>query len=211
MESVLYLKSVIQEVATIESSRTFDTKTPEAYEWKLIKGAVKILEPLKITSNMWEVEKSASINTVIERLHFHHYSLLQFVNYKSNCDYGVSFARYLRRILNERFPNCGSDFAVNRLGNFLDPSKKGINLKALKKYALVKADCYDLAENIGLKNDHKPKDKSLELDKWTKYLYKKAGANEINSEEMGDSELCKEISRYEDEPTCNNSTDILKW
>ena len=65
----------------------------------------------------------------------------EFVNKASNRrdkKKAVAFAKLLRRKLNTRFPEFGTDRLISCFGNMLNPSTKGVHLKLVGKFESTK-------------------------------------------------------------------------
>ena len=119
----------------------------------MIRGAVALLEPIKVSTKIFEAEKHPTINYVVERLFVHQEELDGFIKSSSNCQYGIGFARSLKKNLNLRFPDCGTEVIENRLANFLDPRLKGVHLQMFKKYNDTKDDALWFAKELSLISD----------------------------------------------------------
>ena len=113
MESVLRLKGPLQELFEEDEGDTWKDVGFTAADWKLLAGAVTILKPFLLATKAWEAEATPTINLVVERLYTLHITLNDFTT-QSNCRYALSFARTLKRKLEERFPNQGMDVEDQR-------------------------------------------------------------------------------------------------
>ena len=80
-----------------------------AAQWKLLEGACTNLKHIKETVKALEGEKEPTINKVLERLYVNHQILDDFITDSRNvrCKYEITFARKLKQLLEERFPNKG--------------------------------------------------------------------------------------------------------
>ena len=108
MSSVLHIKPAIQSLCANIAS--WEEKTLDHGEWKLVEGAVNILKPFRETTKILEHEKIPTMNRVIERVFFLQSHLTSFIEYPQNCRFGVSFARELKKNVEKRSP----DFEMNR-------------------------------------------------------------------------------------------------
>ena len=134
MNSVYNLKDVIQALANEDKPENgFEARCPQPYQWKLLKVAITVLEPLKITTKVFEAEKEPTINKVVERYYFHQEDIDECIKNKKNCNHGIGFAKVLKRNLELRVPDCGTDILENRIANFLDPRLKSIHLMNFEK------------------------------------------------------------------------------
>ena len=80
-----------------------------ASDWKLIEGAVELLKPVRDTVKAWEAEKTPTMHRVIERLYTMHSIIDDFIAKPSNNRYGVGFGRELKKQIEVRFPNTGTN------------------------------------------------------------------------------------------------------
>ena len=124
MQSVLKLKEAI--ISLSMRNEEFSARCPSFNQWKLIEGAVEILQPFR--------EKVPTINTVTERLFTMTTYLKDFIKNKNKCRYGITFARTLLTCTEERFPDCGTESIENSAANFLSPHYKGIHLTLFNRF-----------------------------------------------------------------------------
>ena len=54
--------------------------------------------------------------------------LNDFISRTGNCQYGITFARALKKRLFERFPSLGMDMFEKSVANYLDPRYMGLHL-----------------------------------------------------------------------------------
>ena len=120
MESILYLKDVLQSLF-IEDEDLWGPFIFTGSDWKLLLGAVTVLKPFLVATKVLEAEKVPTINSSIEQIYTLHEHLHGFVSNPSNCNYGITFARALKKRLLERFPSCGMTVFEKCVGNYLDP------------------------------------------------------------------------------------------
>ena len=136
MESILYLKDVLQDV---ESSHTeWEEKSLTKVEWKLFEGAAKVLSEFRKTTKLWQYESIPTINLVIDRVYCMEDYLTNFIANRTNEKYGITFAKELKKNLEKRFPNHGLNVDERRAANYLDPRLKGIYLKKFRVFESTK-------------------------------------------------------------------------
>ena len=131
LASVLHARPAL--MSLMASNDNWSDHVITSAEWKLIEGAVAILKVVKTTIKVLEAEKVPTIHRVIERLYTMHSVLDQFINDRRNNMHGVGFARELKKQLEIRFPNTGSENKYRRFGNYLAPQFRGIHLDVLNK------------------------------------------------------------------------------
>ena len=136
MKSVLHLKAAIEDLESREPE--WEDKALSRSEWKLLEGAVKLLEPFKETTKVWQYESIPTINLVVDRIYCMEEELLEFIANRNNDKFGITFAKELKRNLEKRFPNHGLNVFERRAGNYLDPHFKGIHLRKFKKFDSTK-------------------------------------------------------------------------
>lgn len=129
LKSVLHLKKSLQNLAATNENWADHSLT--ASEWKLVEGAVVLLQPVKDTIKAWETEKEPTMHRVVERIYSMHFIIDGFINNPINSRYGIGFARELKRQIEVRFPDKGTGNKLNRLANYLSPQFKGIHLEDL--------------------------------------------------------------------------------
>ena len=147
---------------------------PTFSDFMMIKAAVGVLEKCRVTTKLFEQEKVPTVNIVMDRLYTVDSELDEFINDAENDRMSVNFAVCLRDQLNERFPKFGGNKELNCMGNYLNPTLKGIHLKETKLFEETK----DLMEE--------------KLGDW-----KKEGEGLDNPTEEDDSEPPKKISPTE--------------
>ena len=60
-----------------------------AADWKLVEGAVVLLQPVRDTIKAWEGEKDSTMHRVIERIYTMHCIIDEFLGDPSNSRHGV--------------------------------------------------------------------------------------------------------------------------
>ena len=93
-------------------------------EWKLVSGAVALLEPVRDTVEALEGEKEPTMDRVLERIYTMHS--------------GIGFGRELKRQIERRFPEKGTTKPLACMANYLSPKLKGIHLEESDKLESTK-------------------------------------------------------------------------
>ena len=161
-----------------------------------------------MTTQIFEAEKTPTINRVIERYHVHQEELGEFIRNKKNCQYGVGFARALKRNLEKRVPDCGSEIMENRIANLLDPCTKGVHLRLFDKFEVTKEDALEVAKTLGVVNEMTSTNNNEELSATLsprsklkrKYLQKKS--------DVFVSPIEKEFKKFDSLPEASKDGDI---
>ena len=123
MDSVTYHEECLENLA---KEGHLSGLVPTISEFLLI----KVLEEC----NIWEAEKTPTINLVIDRVYTMIENLKKFASTASNSGSGIMLARELIKQLETRFLAYSSRVDLNCYGNYLDPSLKGLHLKLLENF-----------------------------------------------------------------------------
>ena len=216
MSSVLYLKKPLMNL--MASQDGWAEHELSAGDWKLIEGAVQLLEPVQHTIKIWEVEKVPTMYTVIERIYTMHAVIDEFIVNPRNNRFGIGFARELKKNIEKRFPNTGTDDKVRRMANYLAPQYKGIHLEATNKLESTKDEIKE--EFTGLGDDHGEPEQDNPDDgaplsptsRLRKKLLDKQQRTQIEGFlEERISPIEREILRYEAFSLPSKSVDVLMW
>ena len=166
LSSVQHLQKPIMTLTSTRENWHKHNITP--WEWKLISGAVALLEPVKDTVEALEGEKEPTMNRVIERLYSMHCMLDEFVADPSNS--GVGFGRELKRQIERRFPEKGTTKPLPCMANYLAPNLKGIHLEELNKLESTKDliqqewDKMQLGDESILSGTGEPEEEEVEME-----------------------------------------------
>ena len=207
MESIFYLKPVLNDLMEVDDK--WIEFSLQFREWKLLEGAVKLLKPFLVATKVLEAESTPTINLVIEQVFKLKSSLEVFIAKPQNCQYGVTFARYLLKHLEKRFPNCGADRFERSAANYVDPRLKGVHLGKLNMLE-------DTKERIDLNYstpeddeeiDSEREETNLELSPTSKLL-KQA---RVKRSEHSASKLKLEMEKYESYSFAPRDSNILYW
>ena len=213
MESVLHLKEAIKKLC--DENDDWADKTIARSGWKLIEGAVEILKPIRDTIKALEGEKEPTMHRVLERLYDNHYLLNKFINDKDNCQFGIGFARSLKRNLERRFPNRGCDVKERRFANYLAPQFKGVHLLTSNKLESTKEEIEAASnelENIAFDDSEVVDDieSDIELSPTSKLL-KQSQAKFPQALTKNRSKIRLEMDRYESFSLVSKHVNVLNW
>ena len=112
---------------------------PSFSNFSMIKAGCKILKPCQVTTKLFEIEKTPTIPLLVERLFTMDKELEELEDGLERDDpKAAEFAQVLRQELEARFPSFGTENLPNAMGNYLNPSLKGVHIAHLKKMDEVK-------------------------------------------------------------------------
>ena len=134
LSSCLRLQKPLMHLTSSKENWHKHNLTPS--EWRLIGVAVALLEPVRDTVLALEGEKEPTMDRVLERIYTMHCLLDEFISNPSNS--GIGFGRELRRQLEKRFPEKGTNNPLACMANFLSPKLKGIDLEESDKLESTK-------------------------------------------------------------------------
>ena len=146
MISVQHLKDPIKKLC--DENDDWSDKGLDRAGWKLLDGAVKVLKPIKDTVKAFEGEKEPTIHRVLERIYFNHYILNKFISDPINCNFGIGFARTLKRNIEKRFPNKEVAVDIRRFANYLAPQFKGVHLVNCNRLESTKDEIEALSNRL---------------------------------------------------------------
>ena len=106
----------------------------------MVEGSVKVLKHVRDTVKAWEGEKEPTIHRVVERIYTMHSVIDDFVTNVDNNRYGIGFAKELKKQIEKRFPNIGTENKLRRFANYLAPAYKGIHLETVNKLQETKVE-----------------------------------------------------------------------
>ena len=221
LSSVLHLKKPIQKLTSSKESLTPHALSPG--EWKLLEGSVKLLKPIRDTIKAWEAEKEPTMHRVVERLYSMHCILDDFIQNPTNNQYGVGFARELKKQIENRFPNKGTDNKFRRMANYLAPQFKGMHLEledkldTAKNYIKEEVNKIDMAHiqsPAEIQNPESNQVPEVTLSPNTKLRMRMKQRNHrlmtLNIDDLL-SPLDREMKRYESFSIADKHINILKW
>ena len=127
LSSVLKLSRALRHLAENDDSAEWTDKVPTLAEFKLLRSLQEILERIKICCKIWESDTRPTIQTVITELFDIRDILQRKVNARER--YVSVFAKELLRLIERRFPKCGTTVPLNIISHLLDPAWQGCLLK----------------------------------------------------------------------------------
>ena len=127
VSTTIDLKSPLQRISQNDTDLLWSEVIPNPAEFQLLESLVQILERVKVASKLWEGDTKPTIQNVIPEL-FDIKDTLEKKNRRRE-RYVSVFARELLKLIEERFPNCGTDNDLNCIAHFLDPEYRGVCLK----------------------------------------------------------------------------------
>ena len=214
MESVLHLKDAIKKL--FDENDDWADKTIDRAEWKLIEGAVEILKPIRETIKAFEGEKEPTMHRVLERLYHNHYLLNKFINNRNHCNYGIGFARSLKRNIEKRSPNKGMEVQERRFANYLAPQFKGVHLLTENRLQSTKDEIeaasnkLDNVEEDNAEQEDSDSDNNVELSPTSK-LMKQSQARFDFSNRRNLTKIRIEMEKFEVFSMASKDVDILQW
>ena len=223
LASVLHLKKPLTNIlATYDEWAEHELTVSD---WKLIEGAVELLKPVKDTVKAFEAEKEPTMHRVIERIYSMKSQIDAFIGKPSNNRYGIGFARELKKQIEVRFPDTGSQNKLRCFANFLAPQYKGIHLEAIGKLDTTKDNIkrevnrfnIDMEEESELNEgfieddaeDIPPLSPTSMLRKQMKARHQRTTTDNYLDNTL--SPIDKEIKRFETFSIATKDVDILMW
>lgn len=130
--TTIKLKTPLQQVTQADTTLEWDELVPNAAEWKLLESLVEILARIKVANKNWEGDLKPTIQNVIPEL----YNIKDTLDKKKrNREVYISvLARELQKLIDQRFPNCGTTDEQNCIAHLLDPEYQGVVLKQYGVY-----------------------------------------------------------------------------
>ena len=132
MKSIFHLKPALEDLEITEPD--WEDKSLSKTDWKLLRGAINLLETFRDTTKIWQFESIPTVNLVIDRVFCMEEELKTFISDARNDQFGITFAKELMKNLEKRFPNHGLEVFERRAANYLDPHFKGIHLRKFKYF-----------------------------------------------------------------------------
>ena len=217
MKSIYYLKHAIEDLESRESD--WEDKALYKSDWKLLEGAIHVLETFRETTKLWQYEAIPTLNMVVDRVYCMEEELKAFISDATNDKFGVTFAKELKKNLEKRFPNHGMDVLERRAANYLDPHLKGIHLRKFKYLDLTKneiekhstsdqeervEDNYGIA-NLDNNNDAAPGDEMSPTARLRLEM------QEMEPPSMQISKIKTEMAVYDTLEVIAKDADVLMW
>ena len=85
MKSVLRLKEPLDLLFAEDPDGLWSAKQITLAEWKLMQGAVEVLEEVEVVTKAWEVEVSPTMNGVLEQIYNLTTKLQEFISSPQKC------------------------------------------------------------------------------------------------------------------------------
>ena len=131
LESCLKLQPALTHLKVYDRSGTWSETVPNLREFDIVKAVHQCLQPAKIATKTWELDRKASIHEVVKQLYNMKMALEDLANTSA---YVKTFARNFLKQIQKRFKNCGTTSSLLNIAHFLDPSEKGCVLKVFGVY-----------------------------------------------------------------------------
>jgi len=125
--TTITLKPPLQRIQQHDTDLRWDDVMPNAAEFNLLESLVEILSRVKVANKNWEGDLKPTIQNVIPDL-FDIKDTLER-KHKNKERYVSVFARELKKLIENRFPKCGTENVLNCIAHLLDPEYKGVILK----------------------------------------------------------------------------------
>ena len=217
LKSVQHLKKPLQNLA--DEKEEWADHAITRNEWKQIEGAVKVLTPVKAMIKKLETEKEPTMHEVTAELFKIHHILQSFINNRNNCGFGIEFARELKKQIEKRFPDRGTDRQERRIANYLAPQYRGAHLGPVGKLESTKDEIKEKVKDEGTENETENEDDILlqrptnvELSPTSKLIRQHEerlkGSHTNNTEK---SKVEREMDRYERFSNPGQNVNVLKW
>ena len=216
LESVLHLKKPLKKLFDDKESweEHFLTNT----EWKLVEGATKCLKAVKRMIKKLEAEKEPTINKVITEVFNAQTILRNFINTPGNCGYGIMFARELKKQIEVRFPDKGTDRVQRRMANYLDPKLRGAHLDQYEKLESTKQEIEDKIKSYEIVMEENGTEEvatndDLELSPNSRLIRRHMAKIQSARTRFGENQnkIRKEMDRYESFSIPGKNVTTLDW
>lgn len=125
--TTIVLKPPLQRIQQRDTDQRWADVMPNAAEFNLLESLVEILSRVKVANKNWEGDLKPTIQNVIPEL-FDIKDTLE-KKHKNKERYVSVFARELKKLIEGRFPNSGTENVLNCIAHLLDPEYKGVILK----------------------------------------------------------------------------------
>ena len=127
LSSLLRLQPALSYLSYSDMSDTWSEKVPSNVEFKVLGALQKVLEVFKITTKQWESDTSPTIHLVVKEL----WNISDVLSkYSNGPEESVKLiSSTLKRLIETRFPSCGTNNNIYAIAHFLDPEFKGLILQ----------------------------------------------------------------------------------
>ena len=124
--TTISLKPALQRIQQDDTDLRWFDVIPNAAEFNLLESLVEILERVKVANKNWEGDLKPTIQFVVPEL-FDLKDILE-KKHRNKERYVSVFARELKKLIELRFPKCGTENVLNCIAHFMDPEYKGVIL-----------------------------------------------------------------------------------
>ena len=220
IDSILKVKPALDHLVQTDETMSWAEVVPNAAETKVIESLEEILLQAKVTSKAWEGEKEPTIQAVIPEL----WNLKDVLTRKGSSRerYIAKFARDFQKLLEERFPDCGSKNLYNSTAHYLDPEYQGLILKqyrgafedakeAIKRIA-IRYQAFPETAPVGQSAEDRPdqdQNENLSAAQRLKLSQAEAGDTSVQIENAASS-VDVEMDKFE-KMKINHCSNILIW
>ena len=222
IESILKVKPALDHLVQTDETMSWAEKVPNAAETKVLESLEEILKHVKVSCKAWEGETHPTIQAVIPEL----WNLKDILTRKGNSRerYVAKFAKELKHLIEERFPDCGCKNLFNRTAHLLDPEYQGLILKQYPgTYELAREEIKQIAVRYQTFPDENSSSQSqsaedrldpdqnenLSAAQRLKLTQASSGDEEVRIENVFTS-VEVELDKYE-KLKINHCSDLLTW
>ena len=133
--------------------------------------------------------------------------LNDFISRTGNCQYGITFARALKKRLFERFPSLGMDMFEKSVANYLDPRYMGLHLAEYGTLESIKIRMESKWGSDSEETQSQPVALNLDLSPTSRLLQR----SRLSRLDTGASKIRKEMAIYESYSFASKASDVLGW
>ena len=124
--SVLRIQDPLQLLSSKDTADTWSEVVPIQREFEVAKAVTKCLVQMKIATKSWEGDKKCTLHEVVKQL----WNIKCALEEESRSSrYVKMFARNLKKHVEMRFKDCGTQNPLFSMANFFDPDMRGLILK----------------------------------------------------------------------------------
>ena len=105
MKSIFHIKPALEDLETTEVD--WEDKALSKSDWKLLEGAIRLLESFRDTTKIWQFESIPTVNLVVDRVFSMEEELKDFISDGRNDKFGITFAKELKKNLEIMFSSHG--------------------------------------------------------------------------------------------------------
>ena len=145
-KSVKKIKPALDHLRARDSTGEWESKVLTTVEYRRMDDVIKVLEPFRDSTKVFESEKEPTVQRVVPELYNMTDKLKKFA--KSPDTHVAAFAKALLKSLNERMPDNGTSNQVYRVAHFLDPFYQGELLREFGVYNIAREEVIELANEM---------------------------------------------------------------